>query len=196
MTIGDVSHVKWGETDLLCVTLIELSIFDKIFAPFASDGVTHNDCPTCETTIQLGLTLVNCKTGIENYVAVSSSVWQTIAGYSANGSVPFPVVSDNNFNCYYVVNSCPITVQEGAEVFTPNDYYYNCPQCALDNINPNPARSANTETLVCVTCCPCDGSSGSTFSVIPPHPVWTDGYGTSVTQLNMITLGGINGLNG
>jgi len=28
-----------------------------------------------------------------------------------------------------------------------------------------------------------------------PHPVWTDGYGTQVTQLNMITLGGPNGLN-
>jgi len=26
--------------------------------------------------------------------------------------------------------------------------------------------------------------------------VWTDGYGTPVTQLNMIVIGGINGLNG
>ena len=70
------------------------------------------------------------------------------------------------------------------------------PQCAADNINPRPARSANTENFVCVTCCPCDGSSGSTFSITPPHPVWTDEYGTPVTQMNMIVIGGINGLNG
>jgi hypothetical protein len=29
----------------------------------------------------------------------------------------------------------------------------------------------------------------------PPHPVYTDGFGTPVTQLNMVVLGGINGLN-
>jgi hypothetical protein len=58
-----------------------------------------------------------------------------------------------------------------------------------------PPRSANTETLVCAICCDC-GATGSTVTqVSPPHPVWTDGYGTQVTQLNMITLGGPNGLN-
>ena len=57
-----------------------------------------------------------------------------------------------------------------------------------------PPRSASTESTVCVICCDC-GATGSTITqVSPPHPVWTDGYGASVTQLNMITLGG-NGLN-
>jgi hypothetical protein len=32
-------------------------------------------------------------------------------------------------------------------------------------------------------------------SVTTPHPVYTDGFGTPVTQLNMVVLGGINGLN-
>jgi hypothetical protein len=54
-------------------------------------------------------------------------------------------------------------------------------------------RSANTESNLCVEICT---ESGTTVtSVVPPHPVWTDGYNTSVTQLNMITLGGENGLN-
>ncbi len=39
--------------------------------------------------------------------------------------------------------------------------------------------------------------SGSTVvvAVNPPHPVWTDNYGTEVIQLNAVTLGGVNGLN-
>ena len=58
-----------------------------------------------------------------------------------------------------------------------------------------PPRSANTESLICEICCDC-GATGSTITQItPPHPVWSDGYGTQVTQLNMITLGGPNGLN-
>ena len=57
----------------------------------------------------------------------------------------------------------------------------------------NPPRSANTETFLCQEICTSGGTT--TISVTPPHPVWTDGYGTAVTQLNMITLGGINGLN-
>jgi hypothetical protein len=32
-------------------------------------------------------------------------------------------------------------------------------------------------------------------TIIPPHPIWTDGYGTQVTELDMIVLGGPNGLN-
>jgi hypothetical protein len=53
-------------------------------------------------------------------------------------------------------------------------------------------KSANTETFLCEQICT---ESGTTVvSVAAPHPVWTDGYGTAVTQMNMITIGG-NGLN-
>jgi hypothetical protein len=53
----------------------------------------------------------------------------------------------------------------------------------------NSPRSANTEYNICEVC------SGETITIQPPHPVYTDKFGTSVTQLNMITLGGENGLN-
>ena len=49
--------------------------------------------------------------------------------------------------------------------------------------------SANTETTVCVIDC-----SGNTKSITPPHPVFTNSTGGTVTQLNMIELGGENGL--
>lgn len=54
--------------------------------------------------------------------------------------------------------------------------------------------SAGTEVLVCQIC---TDSSGNTIAtqITPPHPTWTDGGGTSVIQLNMIELGGQNGLN-
>jgi hypothetical protein len=49
-------------------------------------------------------------------------------------------------------------------------------------------RDANVEYTECVIC------SGDTTTVIPPHPVYTDNQGNSVTQLNAVVIGG-NGLN-
>jgi hypothetical protein len=50
--------------------------------------------------------------------------------------------------------------------------------------------SANTESLVCIFDC-----SGNPQTIIPPHPVFSDLSGGTVTQLNMIEIGGQNGLN-
>ena len=41
----------------------------------------------------------------------------------------------------------------------------------------------------------CSLSFGQVNQITPPNPVWTDGFGTDVTQLNMIVLGGPRGLN-
>lgn len=49
--------------------------------------------------------------------------------------------------------------------------------------------SANTESTICVVC------SGTTSTIIPPHAVYSDGLGNSITQLNTVVLGGPNGLN-
>jgi hypothetical protein len=50
--------------------------------------------------------------------------------------------------------------------------------------------SANTETKICVIDC-----DGNTTLITPPHPVWSDLTGGTVVQLNMVTLGGPDGLN-
>lgn len=75
--------------------------------------------------------------------------------------------------------------------------YYDGPEISCETCQNkilNYPRSANTESFICEICCPC--TTGSTItSVNPPHPVWTDGRGVSVTQLNMVVLGGENGLN-
>ena len=75
----------------------------------------------------------------------------------------------------------------GLTVWEPDEGpYTSCFECDVDT-----PRSANTENFICIPDCEFTGST----AVVPPHPVWTDGYGTAVTQLNMITIGG-NGLNG
>jgi hypothetical protein len=91
------------------------------------------------------------------------------------------------------------TVIEEFRVPGPTSYYAiaiygSCYECTtlFDYQSP---RSAYTEQIICVQVC--DDMSGSTVvvAVNPPHPVWTDNYGTEVTQLNAVTLGGVNGLN-
>jgi hypothetical protein len=54
--------------------------------------------------------------------------------------------------------------------------------------------SANTESTICVICCPCE-SGGTITQVSVPHPTWTDGTGRAVTLLDAVLLGGQNGLN-
>ena len=102
---------------------------------------------------------------------------------------------------YYTLCPPPEFEFIGCQCFYVYDIIYDAPPFSFENYGPftsclcESPRSANTEYFECVTCCPCDGTSGTTTPVAPPHPVWTDGYGTPVTQLNMVVIGGINGLN-
>ena len=52
--------------------------------------------------------------------------------------------------------------------------------------------SAGTESTVCVVS-NCDPNTNIIVNV--PHPTWTNAYGKSITLLDSIELGGINGLN-
>jgi hypothetical protein len=74
-----------------------------------------------------------------------------------------------------------------------NYYYFSGHFLDCENCGDEPPRSAGTEVTICQETCDVSGTTVTTF--IPPHPEWTDGYGTQVTQLSMITLGGPNGLN-
>jgi hypothetical protein len=64
--------------------------------------------------------------------------------------------------------------------------YEECNVCAGYNI----PTSANTAYTLCTLDC-----DGNPIELQFPHPVWTDGYGNAVTQLNAVQLGGPNGLN-
>jgi len=53
--------------------------------------------------------------------------------------------------------------------------------------------SANTQTIICQEIC--DDPLNTVVQITPPNPVYGDLTGGTVTQLNMVVLGGTNGLN-
>jgi hypothetical protein len=60
-----------------------------------------------------------------------------------------------------------------------------CDEC----VEPIIANDGGNNGVVCQ-----DNCSGGTFTIVPPHPVYTNGQNKAIVQLNAITLGG-NGLN-
>ena len=76
----------------------------------------------------------------------------------------------------------------GSTTYSAITQYDNCNECIIDI-----PRSANTAYDICEVCS--DETVITVYNLTPPHPIYTDGYGTPVTQLNMVTLGGPNGLN-
>jgi hypothetical protein len=55
--------------------------------------------------------------------------------------------------------------------------------------------SAGTFTSEICIVCP-DGSGGEIVTAVDaPHPTYTDGKGNAIVQLDMVALGGPNGLN-
>ena len=194
--VGEVVKLMWGSNEWTCATLINTtSSYSGGYTYYntqkngSGSTLRYDTCENCNSQGLIGVTLVNCDTLVESFVSITLDNYLSVYNF---GSLTNYSVKGSNGSCYQITNLCPIPSEE--QGFTAVEFYFNCTFCESSIVNP--PRSANTETLVCVTCCPCDGTSGSTFSVIPPHPVWTDGYGTPVTQLNMIVIGGINGLNG
>jgi hypothetical protein len=191
--VGDFVRSQYGNSDFVCLEIIDVytSNYGNGYLSFVSDGNSYTSCEECSSGSSIGLTIINCDTLVPSHVNVSLSEWSEIAGYPF--SIPSSVVSDSNGTCYQVANACPI--DNNNPEFRVSNYYYNQSFCRASNQRTEPPRSAGTEYFECVICCDC-GSTGSTVTqVSPPHPVWTDGYGTPVTQLNMVALGGMFGLN-
>jgi hypothetical protein len=193
--IGDVVKLMWGSNEWICAGLINTaSSYSGGYTYFntqkngSGSTLRYDTCETCNSQGLIGVTLVNCDTLVESFVSITLDNYLSVYNF---GSLTNYSVKDSNGSCYQITNLCPIPLEE--QGFTAVEFYFNCTFCETTVVNP--PRSANTESFVCVICCDC-GATGSTVNqVSPPHPVWTDGYGTQVTQLNMITLGGMNGLN-
>jgi hypothetical protein len=197
VTTGDIVKLMWGSNEWVCgeITSTASSYYNGTYYNTQKNGLgttlIYDTCENCNSQGAIGITLLSCDIPYtESFVQITLENYLQILNY---GSLQNYSVSDQNGNCYTISNVCPIPLNSNE--FTPVGFYFNCSICSENNPDVNPPRSANTESFVCVICCDC-GATGSTVNqVSPPHPVWTDGYGTQVTQLNMITLGGINGLN-
>lgn len=192
---GDVVKLMWGSNEWICAQLLNTtSSYSGYYTYYNTQnngsGTTliYDSCENCNSQGLIGVTLVSCEAPYtEQFVSISLENYLQIYNF---GSLTNYSVSDQQGNCFTITNVCPIPLTE--EGFTPVAFYLNCFICNEENPD-NVPRSANTETFLCQEICVSGGTT--TISITPPHPVWTDGYGTAVTQLNMIVLGGPNGLN-
>jgi len=147
----------------------------------------HDDCCECLSglTESLNFNFIRCGTSEE--INIESDNFCTEYGVPTTGlTYEIQFGSETPFCATF----------EGLSESGATDYtYVSGPFSLCENCGEEPPRSAGTEYEVCEICCDC-GSTGSTINLItPPHPVYTDGYGTPVTQLNMVVIGGPNGLN-
>ena len=187
-TTGDYVKVKRGTIDFQCHELISPYDFitDRTLNSYISNTTSpFSDCETCNIGTLIGASIVKCGGGGQQFVNIPIDIWNTMA-YSDSQLV---FVTQNYGQCYILLNNCPL--EPNYTTITPVSTYYNCIQCAFDNTRF--PRSGGTETFLCLEICTPSGTTVTSVSV--PHPVWTDGYGTAVTQLGMVVIGGPDGLN-
>ena len=136
----------------------------------------ETDCRDCVSGNTLSYAVQRCTDGETDYVLlINDSFIGHIISYS-DGVDEY---------CGTVVG-----IGTGGVPFTFINDYGLGGDCTFCTSSSDPPRSANTEYTMCIEIC-----DGTYESQDTPHPVYTDGYGTPVTQLNMVVLGGPNGLN-
>jgi hypothetical protein len=153
--------------------------------PSADFGQLYDDCCECLSglTESLNFSFIRCDTGVE--ISIDATQFCSENGAPTTGLTYEIQFGDETPFC---------ATFEGLSGSGETNYsYVSGPFSLCEDCNLFIPTSAGTETLICVEIC---GPSGTTVTqVVPPHPVWTNGYGTQVTQLNMVVLGGPNGLN-
>ena len=185
LTVGVVYRFGFGESELICGT-VEAVTEEPITPSYYYDFAEYTDCCECladDGRGTLNFNFIIC--GTEQEINIEAANFCSQIGLPITG-LTYEIQLDS------YVPFCA-TFQGLSESGETNYFYVSGPSSGCEDCGEEPPRSANTETFLCQEICTSGGTT--TISVTPPHPVWTDGYGTEVTQLNMITLGGINGLN-
>lgn len=178
IAIGEIYFFTFtGETNSICGTVISE---DSGSINEGLNSVTpYNNCLECLQDNGFSFLVTGCTLPIGGPVSsVQFNEWPLGNFYTL-------CANNDEFegcSCFEVIGIEPGVYPFS---FTISGPYSDC--------NCQPPRSANTEVDMCLEICTPDGNT--VVSTSPPHPEWTDGYGTQVTQLNMITLGGQNGLN-
>ena len=180
---GDIVRVKYGQHNIGCATLTtpydpsmgQYSIFNSI------ETEPYQTCDDCVNNTWINVSIAECDGSNQQYVSLS------LTDYSEYYNNSTPIFNQYKYGkCYVIISSCPVSGDYSQ--IPVQSFYYNCIDCEIDNTRF--PRSANTEYNICVLDC-----EGNLISVNPPHAIYSDAFGTDVTQLNTITLGGFNGLN-
>jgi hypothetical protein len=187
-TTGITYGLQFGSEIPFCATFNGLSAtgatdYSYVPGPFSN-------CEECEQSLNGAFLVVSCDYPLLGgpVNATQFTEWPIGQIYQiSTDRNEFTGFTDENSLCFRVTGT---TTEPYLYDFGISGPFLNCEDCGIE-----PPRSAGTEYEVCEICCDC-GSTGSTINLLtPPHPVYTDGYGTPVTQLNMVVLGGPNGLN-
>lgn len=192
LTAGNVVKTMWGSNEYVCVELDSIvpGIDGELWYDTKKDGLGNTElydgCGTCLGNSNITVGLINCDTDEESYVTISLSNYLQVIGTST--TLPNYTIRDQRQNCYTITSACPVPGSASTENMTVAYFFYSCLYCPDQIIT-----SANTEVTICQQICTDTGSTVVEVSV--PHPIYTDGYNNPIMQLNMIVLGGINGLN-
>ena len=184
LSVGEIISFNIGET-ALCGTV--LSVTSDPITSLSLYNSSYTDCCDCLlTTIgDTGLESFRFnKCGGDEELFITLSTFCRVYGDSPTSGQVFRLfnIESGESIC---ATSLGTSVNTGVSYWEPDEGpFTTCDECT-DKIS----RSANTETELCVVC------SGTTSSVVPPHAVYSDGFGNPVTQLNTVVLGGPNGLN-
>jgi hypothetical protein len=199
-SFAETVQAMWSTNKLFCVTLagppsppMSGDTYFSSLLDVSNNNIVYTDCLDCYNNTNVGVTTINCNTSEVGNYNLTYLEWGVLTNFGGFGSQGYSNLCFNDIydNCWTILE-CPTSL--GFSSLIPVETYFNCPTCKIFNPEPKePPRSANTEINFCQEICT---ESGTTVvTIIPPHPIWTDGYGTQVTELNMITLGGENGLN-
>jgi len=184
LNVGESIRFGVGE-DLFCGNVV--TVTEEAITPLSYLDSQYSDCCEClaDNVESLNFHFIRCGTSEE--INIESDNFCTEYGVPTTGlTYEIQFGSETPF--------CA-TFEGLSELGVTNYHYSSGPFSLCEDCGEEPPRSAGTEYEVCEICCDC-GSTGSTINLItPPHPVYTDGYGTPVTQLNMVVIGGPNGLN-
>jgi hypothetical protein len=152
----------------------------------------YTDCCSCILTEMTDILSLDFQTCDDRELLIDIGVFCTIYGDVPNLNDVF-LLTNTETGSQTCATHTGYSIEGGVTTWEPESEgpFNFCWECTPKDFPP---RSANTETTVCVICCDCGSTASTINQVVALHPVWTDGYGASVTQLNMITIGG-NGLN-
>ena len=194
-TTGDTVQTLWGETNFLCATLIQ-DVTSAVGADtYFYTNTKFDTCEDCYTGTTIGIRTLDCFTLVSEVVDLTYTAWTQTTNYGGFNGSYLDCFLDSNGLCRTIVDVCPLTPI--GNLLSVTQQYLNCNICTIFNPRPAPfpdAYSAGTEYFSCQICCPC-GTGTTITSTSVPHPIWTGIQGNSVTLLDMVQLGGMNGLN-
>ena len=181
LTVGEVIKFYIGEENPFCGTVGEVT--SSPVTPLSFYDSRYTDCCECLSgfTDSLNFKFIRCGTSEE----ISIEATNFCSQYTAP-------TTGITYEIQFGLLGTPFcaTFSELSPTGETNYHYSSGPYPLCEDCVSPPPISAGTETIMCVIDC-----SGNTITVVPPHPTYLNEYGKAVVQLNMVELGGMNGLN-